>query len=38
MVPFEQMLARDGMEIRKYYLDITKKEQKKRLDEREEIR
>ena len=36
VVPFEQMLARDGMEIRKYYLDITKKEQKSRLDEREE--
>jgi polyphosphate kinase len=35
VVPFEQMLARDGMEIRKYYLDITKKEQKARLDERE---
>jgi polyphosphate kinase 2 len=35
VVPFEQMLARDGMEIRKYYLDITKKEQKNRLDERE---
>jgi polyphosphate kinase 2 (PPK2 family) len=35
-VPFEQMLARDGIEIRKYYLDITKKEQKKRLDERED--
>jgi polyphosphate kinase 2 len=35
VVPFEQMLARDGMEIRKYYLDITKKEQKSRLDERE---
>ena len=36
VVPFEQMLARDGMEIRKYYLDITKKEQKARLDERED--
>ncbi|HEX3664584.1 MAG TPA: polyphosphate kinase 2 [Rhizomicrobium sp.] len=36
VVPFEQMLARDGLEIRKYYLDITKKEQKKRLDERED--
>src|ERR1041384_7027808 len=36
VVPFEQMLARDGLEIRKYYLDITKKEQKKRLDDRED--
>jgi polyphosphate kinase 2 len=36
VVPFEQMLARDGIEIRKYYLDITKKEQKKRLNERED--
>jgi polyphosphate kinase len=36
VVPFEQMLVRDGMQIRKYYLDITKKEQKKRLDDREE--
>jgi polyphosphate kinase 2 len=35
VVPFEQMLARDGIEIRKYYLDITKKEQKARLEERE---
>jgi polyphosphate kinase 2 len=31
VVPFEEMLARDGMEIRKYYLDISKREQKKRL-------
>src|SRR3954451_24384771 len=36
VVPFEQMLARDGIEIRKYYLDITKKEQKTRLEERED--
>jgi polyphosphate kinase len=36
VVPFEQMLARDGIEIRKYYLDITKKEQKARLKERED--
>jgi polyphosphate kinase 2 (PPK2 family) len=36
VVPFEQMLSRDGLEIRKYYLDITKKEQKKRLTERED--
>jgi polyphosphate kinase 2 len=31
VVPFETMLVRDGMAIRKYYLDITKTEQKKRL-------
>lgn len=31
VVPFETMLARDGPAIRKYYLDISKKEQKKRL-------
>ena len=36
VVPFEQMLTRDGIALRKYYLDITKKEQKKRLDERED--
>src|SRR6185437_2131101 len=36
VVPFEQMLARDGIDIRKYYLDIAKKEQKKRLDDRED--
>ncbi|HSC19277.1 MAG TPA: polyphosphate kinase 2 [Rhizomicrobium sp.] len=36
VVPFEQMLARDGIALRKYYLDITKKEQKKRLDDRED--
>jgi polyphosphate kinase len=35
VVPFEQMLVRDGMEIRKYYLDISRKEQKARLKERE---
>ena len=34
VVPFEQMLVRDGIAVRKYYLDITKKEQKKRLKER----
>ncbi|MBS0472213.1 MAG: polyphosphate kinase 2 [Proteobacteria bacterium] len=34
VVPFEQMLVRDGIALRKYYLDITKKEQKKRLAER----
>src|SRR5579872_6561583 len=30
VVPFEEMLVRDGMAIRKYYLDISKNEQKKR--------
>jgi polyphosphate kinase 2 len=34
VVPFEMMLARDGMALRKYYLDITKDEQKKRLKAR----
>lgn len=29
--PFEEMLARDGIALRKYYLDISKHEQKKRL-------
>jgi len=31
VVRFEQMLVRDGVELRKFYLDISKKEQKKRL-------
>jgi polyphosphate kinase 2 len=31
VVPFEEMLVRDGIALRKYYLDISKKEQKKRL-------
>jgi polyphosphate kinase len=34
VVPFEQMLVRDGIALRKYYLDISKKEQKKRLKAR----
>jgi polyphosphate kinase len=34
VVPFEEMLIRDGIELRKYYLDIDKKEQKKRLKAR----
>lgn len=34
VVPFEAMLARDGIEIRKYYLDISRQEQKRRLSER----
>ena len=33
---FEQMLIRSGIVLRKYYLDITKAEQKKRLKEREQ--
>lgn len=36
VVPFEAMLIRDGIELRKYYLDISKHEQKKRLKSREE--
>jgi polyphosphate kinase 2 len=35
VVPFEDMLVRDGMHIRKYYLDITKKAQSKRLKARD---
>jgi len=35
IVPFEKMLVEDGTELRKYYLDISKSEQKKRLKERE---
>lgn len=31
VIPFEEMLVRDGIELRKYYLDISKGEQKKRL-------
>jgi polyphosphate kinase 2 len=31
VIPFEEMLVRDGIELRKYYLDISKSEQKKRL-------
>ena len=34
VVPFEDMLVRDGMHLRKYYLDISKSEQKKRLADR----
>ena len=34
VVPFERMLVRDGIALRKYYLDISKKEQKKRLEAR----
>jgi len=32
--PFEKMLVRDGLHLRKFYLDITREEQKKRLAER----
>jgi polyphosphate kinase 2 len=35
VVPFEEMLVRNGIHLRKYYLDISKKEQKKRLKDRE---
>ncbi|MDE2352288.1 MAG: polyphosphate kinase 2 [Alphaproteobacteria bacterium] len=31
VVPFEEMLIRDGIELRKYYLDISRHEQKVRL-------
>jgi polyphosphate kinase len=34
VVPFEAMLMRDGIAIRKYYLDISKHEQKIRLEAR----
>jgi len=34
VVPFEAMLVRDGIAVRKYYLDISRKEQKKRLKAR----
>lgn len=36
VVPFETMLVRDGIHLRKYYLDITQHEQKKRLAARED--
>ena len=34
VLPFEHMLVRSGIRLFKYYLDISKKEQKKRLDAR----
>jgi len=34
VVDFEALLIRSGLELRKYYLDISKSEQKKRLAER----
>jgi len=36
VVPFEEMLIRDGIALRKYYLDIGRKEQKARLEARED--
>jgi polyphosphate kinase 2 len=36
VVPFEEMLIRSGIAIRKFYLDISKHEQKKRLEDRVE--
>lgn len=36
VIPFETMLARDGIAIRKYYLDISKDVQKERLKARNE--
>jgi polyphosphate kinase len=36
VVPFERLLVRDGLQFRKYYLDISKGEQKKRLEARED--
>jgi len=34
VVPFESLLVRSGVQLFKYYLDISKDEQKKRLDRR----
>lgn len=34
VIPFESMLIGSGIELHKYYLNITKKEQAKRLDDR----
>ncbi len=34
VVPFEQMLVKAGVQIFKYYLDISKKEQEERLEDR----
>ncbi|MBN8905341.1 MAG: polyphosphate kinase 2, partial [Rhodospirillales bacterium] len=36
VIPFEHMLIASGMQILKYYLDISKKEQKKRLRNRQD--
>lgn len=34
VAPFEKMLIDDGMQILKYYLDISRKEQRRRLEDR----
>jgi len=34
--PFEQMLVRSGIQLLKYYLDISRTEQEKRIDDRRE--
>jgi len=34
VIPFETMLVDDGVHLRKYYLDISRREQKKRLEAR----
>lgn len=34
VIPFERMLSESGIQIIKYYLDISKQEQKQRLDDR----
>ena len=34
VLPFEHMLVDDGIQLFKYYLDISKEEQKRRLDDR----
>lgn len=36
MAQYEQLLVRSGIKLLKYYLDISKNEQKKRLKERQE--
>ena len=36
VVPFEEMLVRDGVAIRKFYLDISRHEQKRRLKARQD--
>jgi len=36
VVPFEEMLVRDGIAVRKFYLDISKREQEKRLEARQD--
>ena len=36
VVPFEAMLVSDGLHLRKYYLDISRAEQKRRLEQRRE--